>query len=231
MKPAAFVTDGALLTAKDPEKATGKTGGARKKTSLTDITCYVCGLKGHYARNCSERKSSSEKAHVTTTDSDDIDSDDYDVALITTVESCLFSRYDMLLDNEASLNNFSNGDLLTCLRKSDRTIYVGGIQLGEGVAVDEEGDFGELGRVFYSAAASPNVLSFASQVDSGAAVRYDHNGDCFTLQPQNSTIVYRFGRKDVPGSEGRFYSCNWREVMKESALVATVESNAKAFTK
>ena len=83
----------------------------------------------------------------------------------------------------------------------------------------------------WGAAASANVLSFASQVDSGAAVRYSHNGDCFTLQPRNSTIVYRFGRKDVPGSEGRFYSCDWREVMKESALVATVESNAKAFTK
>lgn len=76
----------------------------RKKTSATDITCHVCGLKGHYARNCSERRSSSEKAHVTTTDSDAIASDDYDVVLITTVESCLFLRYDMLLDNEASLN-------------------------------------------------------------------------------------------------------------------------------
>ena len=44
VKPAAFVTDGALVTAKDPEKATSKPGGARKKISLTDITCHVCGL-------------------------------------------------------------------------------------------------------------------------------------------------------------------------------------------
>ena len=51
VKPAAFVTDGALVTAKDPEKVLGKTGGTKKKSSLTDITCHVCGLNGHYARN------------------------------------------------------------------------------------------------------------------------------------------------------------------------------------
>ena len=230
-KPAAFVTEGALVATEDSEKVSGKTGGGRKKTPLNEVTCHVCGHTGHYARNCSKRKSSTDKAHVTTTDADDVDSDGYDVALITTLESCMFSQYDVLLDNEASLNIFSNGDLLTGLRKSDKTINVGGIQLGKGVTVNMEGDFGELGRVFYSAAASANVLSFASQVDSGAAVRYDHTGDYFTLQPRNSSSVHRFSRKDIPGSEGRFYSCDWREVIKESAMVATVENNAKAFTK
>ena len=227
--PAAFVTDGALVTTKDPEKEPGKTGGARKKSALANITCHVCGLNGHYARNCSERKSSSEKAHVTTTD--DVDSDGFDVALVTTVEACLFSRYDVLLDNEASLNIFSNGDLLTGLRKSDKAINVGGIQLGGGVAVDQEGDFGELGRVYYSEAASANILSFASQVDSGAEIRYDHNHDVFTLQPRNSSNIYQFGRKDISGSEGRFYSCDWREVIGDTAIVATIENNAKASTK
>ena len=157
--------------------------------------------------------------------------DGYDVALITTVQTCLFTRYDVLLVNEASLNIFSNGDLLTGLRKTERTVNVGGIQLGEGVEVNEEVDFGELGRVFYSEAASANIPSFASQVDSGAAIRFDYNADCFTLQPRGSSSVYRFGRKDIPGSEGRFYSCDWREILKESAMVATVENNTKAFTK
>ena len=149
-KPVVFVTDGPLVATKDPkdpEKAPGKTGCVRKKTPLTDITCHVCGHTGHYARNCSERKSSSDKAHLTTTDEDDVDSDEYDVALINTVQTCLFTRYDVLLDNEASLNIFSNGDLLTGLRKTEKTVNVGGIQLGEGVEVNEEGDFGELGRV------------------------------------------------------------------------------------
>ena len=233
-KPVAFVTDSALVATKNPkdsEKAPGKTGGVRKKTPITEIMCHVCGHTGHYARNYSERKSTSDKVHLTTTDGDESDSDDYDVALITTAQICLFTRYDVLLDNEASLNIFSNSELLTGLRKTEKTINVGGIQLGEGVEVNEEGDFGELGRVFFSEAASANILSFASQVDSGAAIRYDHDGDCFTLQPRDSSSVYRFGRKDKRGSEGRFYSCDWREVLKESAMVATVERNAEAFTK
>ena len=66
------------------------------------------------------------------------------VALVASCEKVLFTQYDVLLDNEASLNIFSNGDLLTGLRKSDKTINVGGIQLGEGVTVNMEGDFGEL---------------------------------------------------------------------------------------
>ena len=147
---AAFVTDGALVTTnKDPaEKVPSKTWGARKKTPLTDITCHVCGVNGHFARNCSERKLSSEKAHTTSSENhDDVDSDDYDVALVTTAETCLFSRYDILLDNEASLNNFNDADLLTGLRKSEKQINVGDIQVGGEVAVTQEGDFGELGRV------------------------------------------------------------------------------------
>ena len=69
--------------------------------------------------------------------------------------------------------------------------------------------------MYYSGAASANILSFASQVDSGAAIRYDYLGDCFTLRPKGSESVYRFGRKHVAGSEGRFYSCDWREFMND----------------
>ena len=137
----------------------------------------------------------------------------------------------MLLDNEASLNIFSNKDLLTGIRRAERTIKVSGIQSGDGVTVDREGEFGEFGTVFYSGEASANILSFASQVDAGANIRYDYVKDCFTLRPKGSMNVYRFGRKTVPGSEGRFYSCDWRSVEVESAMIATVEQNSRAFTR
>ena len=97
--------------------------------------------------------------------------------------------------------------------------------------MDREGEFGEFGTVFYSGDASANILSFGSQVDAGANVRYDHANDFFTLRPKGSKNVYRFGRKTVPGSEGRFYSCDSREVRAESAMVATVEQNSRAFTR
>ena len=150
---------------------------------------------------------------------------EWGIALVATEDIYCFTRYDVLLDNEASLNIFSNKDLLTDVRKSE-TVRVSG-----SVSVDREGNFGEFGTVYYSGAESANILSFASQVDSGADIRYDHLSDCFTLQPKGSTRTYRFGRKRVVGSEGRFYFCDWREVERDRALVTTVTENLKAFTK
>ena len=230
----AFVTEEAHVTStKDTEKKAGKTGGAKKK-SLADIECYECEGKGHYARNCPTKKSSVDKVHVSKTESDSEDEGEqgeWGVALTTSDDKCMFSQYDILLDNEASLNIFNNKDLLTGIRRAERSITVSGIQAGVGVTVDREGEFGEFGTVFYSGDASANILSFASQVDAGASIRYDHLKDCFKLQPKGSANVYRFGRKTVPGSEGRFYSCDWRTVGQMSALVATVEQNLSAFTK
>ena len=74
------------------------------------------------------------------------------------------------------------------------------------------------------------MLSFASQVDSGAVVRYEHLRDAFTLKQRGGSRTYVFGRKDIPGSEGRFYTCDWREPSMKSAMVATVKENLEAFT-
>ena len=182
----AFVTEEVHVTAsKDTEKRAGKTGGYKKK-QLADINCYACDGKGHYAKNFPNRKPSAEKVHVTKPepDSDDeSDRDDWGVALITSSEMCLFSRYDVLLDNEAPLNIFSNKDLLTDVRQSDRSIKVSGIQSGGGVNVNREGEFGEFGTVFYSSDASANILSFAAQVEQTldatiykTALRYNRRG-------------------------------------------------------
>ena len=232
----ALVTEEAhVTTSKDPEKKAGKSAGPAKKKSLTDVECFLCEKTGHYAKNCPERKSSADKVHVSIGDRDSDDDDsqqgEWGVALVASSEICMFSKFDVLLDNEASLNIFSNKELLTNIRKSQRQIKVSGIETGGGVSVHREGEFGEFGTVFYSEAASANILSFASQVDAGAAIRYDHLSDCFTLQPKGSDNVYSFGRKTVPGTEGKFYSCDWRDIEAGTVFVATVDENLKAFTK
>ena len=131
--------------------------------------------KGHCARDCPQRKLSSGKVHVSVeepdADNESEQDDEWGVALVSSFERCCFSRYDVLLDNEASLNIFNNAELPTGIRKASKSIKVSGIQQGVDVSVDCEGKFEELGTVFYSGSASANVLSFASQVDAGAAVR------------------------------------------------------------
>ena len=56
-----------------------------------------------------------------------------------------------------------------------------GIQGGvTAVKVDAVGDFSEFGEVYYSESATANILPFASQVNSGAKIRYNIDMDEFT---------------------------------------------------
>jgi hypothetical protein len=87
-------------------------------------------------------------------------------------------------------------------------------------------------KVYYSDAASANILSLASQIDAGADITYDKSNDCFVMIPANGVSTYYFRRKNVTGIEGRFYVCDTRTMNnKEAASVETVEDNLKCFTK
>ena len=90
-------------------------------------------------------KPSVEKVHVTTTESDseyEGEVSEWGIALVAAQEACCFTKYDVLLDNEASLNIFTNKDLLTDVRVTDKTVRVTGIEQRGGVSVNQEGNFG-----------------------------------------------------------------------------------------
>jgi hypothetical protein len=102
------------------------------------------------------------------------------------------------------------------------------------VIVDTVGDFREFGAVYYSEHASANILSFASQINAGADIDYDKALDRFTLTPAHSRNTYVFGRKDVEGSEGRFYVCDLRSMVyncSEHAFIQTVSENLGKFSR
>lgn len=77
-----------------------------------------------------------------------------------------------------------------------------------GIRVDTIGDFGEVKNVYYSKDATANILSFAAMVDEGAIIEYDPNANRFTLQPRDSNKIYSFCRRDIAGSEWKFYVCD-----------------------
>ena len=146
-----------------------------------------------------------------------------------------FTKYGLLLDSQSSDDIVGNKELIDNERRAERVINMCGIQLGaEPVVVDTVGDFREFGTVYYSEHASANILSFASQVNAGADIDYDKVLDRFTLTPAHSKNTYIFGRKDVEGSEGRFYVCDLREMIvnnSEHTYVQTVSENLGKFSK
>lgn len=211
-----------------------------KKKSLSSVICYVCGLAGHYAPDCENHKSVDQVLYGAT--EEDIDEDDRTVesAFVASNVVVLFARSHVLLDNQASVNVFCDANLLTDIRRSKHGILLNGVQAdAEAARVDLEGDFGEVGPVYYSQRATANILSFAAMVDRGADIRYSNSDGRFTLQPRGSSNIYSFSRSPVPGSEGRFYVCDVESIVKrvptqhrgEMVLVNTVSENMFRFTK
>ena len=92
---------------------------------------------GHYARDCKE-KNGIGKTLVTTKTSGLGSDDEYEeeedkneTAHVTSCEKVMFSRYDVLLDSQASVNVFCNLSLLKFVRELDRHIILNGVQAGQ----------------------------------------------------------------------------------------------------
>jgi hypothetical protein len=206
----------------------------KKGNSASSVTCFVCGLVGHYARDCSKRLGQ-DNVLLTKGQQHVDDNDEHGVYVCQREhEKAMFTRYDILLDTEASLNVFCNRDLLTNVTPATHHVVMTGVDSNaKGVKVIEQGQFEKVGIVYYSAQATANILSFASQIDEGATIDYNKSTDVFTLQPAHDNRLYTFARKQTPGSEGRLYSCDTRSMVAtvETVHIATVEDNLSHFSK
>jgi hypothetical protein len=146
-----------------------------------------------------------------------------------------------VFDNGSTVHLIKNDKLLTKIGIAGKPIIVNGVQASAGgVRVKMQGTLGEIGRVYYSKEASANILSMATLVDAGAKIEYDAKANRFTVQPKGSKTIYSFCRKNVKGSESKFYVCNMGSMVdtvptehpqRENTMVATVANNLVKYTK
>ena len=203
----AFVTK-----ASQPITATAKSP-KNPKRSASSIKCFVCGETGHYARECDKRaESTKETALVAKEDQDDDQSENWKAVYLTgNAKTVLFTDYDILLDNEASISIFRNKSLLSKIQNASEPITLKGVQrAAPGIRVSREGTFRELGQVYFSEKSSANILSFATLVDEGAVVRYNTANDSFDLISAPGRAPYTFTRRIVNGHKKKFYCCDAR---------------------
>ena len=144
-------------------------------------------------------------------DKDDIDNWKPVYLTDTTEHRVLFTDFDILLDNEASISIFRNPRLLGPIHDAVKPITIKGVQSSAtGILVPKEGEFRDLGKVYYSSKASANILSFATQVDAVSTITYDATHDYFLMTPATGNTTYKFERKHSGGSMGKFYACDTR---------------------
>jgi hypothetical protein len=159
--------------------------------------------------------------------------DEWDLALVTSADHALFSKQEVLLDNEASISVFQNYSFKESRQGRFARRHSARSSGGQSNGARTISRCGNCLLQRSDIMASANILSFASQVDAGADITYDKVNDRFTMIPVKGKSTYHFGRKDVTGSQGRFYVCDTRTMIdkNEAAHVATVEDNMKCYTK
>jgi len=208
-----------VLATTDATRASNtKTG----KRDLKDVECFKCGLYGHYAHKCPNKKKPSEEA---------LDADDEIHTLNATWEAATFCTHqvnsavdnslkvqpnEVLIDNAADIS-IIKPHLLENLRNSEKEIKINGVG-GLTLTVDKVGDLPNFFQVYSSEKTLANVLSFSDVED-----KYP-----ITYVPGESFIVHLPDRDIEFKKRGKLFVALWEEVV---GILTTVQEAESFYSK
>jgi hypothetical protein len=122
-----------------------------------NITSHKCGKKGHLAPECKSKKQP-DQVHANVVEEDSDENNDENLFMQHKAKGVVNKNY-LLLDNQSTVNQIANPDLLTNIRKSQKPIVVH-YNAGK-TKTDLEGKLGDM-TVHHNPKSIANVLSLLS---------------------------------------------------------------------
>jgi len=208
-----------------------------KKRNKDHITCFKCGVAGHYSNECATvtsdiaAEAEDGKQFLSKGDHLDEDEDDEENEFLLYTNPCkhssdVVSRNWVLLDNQSTVDVFQNKELLTNVRESGRVLN---IHCNAWVATTSlMGYLPGYGDVWLYEGGIANISSL-SRVKERYRVTYDsHNGNKFVVHLKNG-LKQTFTQSKV----GLYYSvarAMWGDDRTKQPLLTTNKTIEKHTT-
>ena len=235
-------TNGIAFTNLGEEKETANVnvGGRKGRKDKPEITCFNCGMRGYYSNECDQPDKRAAATDQTGTQMLMSGMEEYEQSEfqfhqqgVHTFDNSdtayLYHQGDklpqdwVLLDNQSTVDVFSNPRLLKNIRKTTRTMT---IKCNAGIT--ETNMIGEMpgypGEVWYNPKGMANILSVAN-VKKHYRITYDSLN-------QNGFIVHKTDGKQrhfKESAKGLFYLDTSIKPTDEAVLVTTVEQNKSSY--
>ena len=227
--------------------SSGSSNNSGNKKSKDHITCFNCKQKGHYSNQCTNPKVEEGTTNITidngnnntgtTLVNQDVHEGAFDDTDIVTSFAFICSGHSfntassskhipdtwVLLDNQSTIDVFSNPSLLMNIKSVNRSMS---IYCNAGVTkTTQVGTLPGYGEVWYHPTGIANILSFSRVRAKGFNITYNNKTDSFNIKGADTT-EHTFKKS----YQGLYYLDTATNERSGSVFITTVANNKSKYS-